>query len=173
MDIQVEVETGMRLFSCLKKCHLTLNPSSVCVRVCLSQQQNSLLRLCHSLWKSRLWAAFCSLTSFNANCFSLPLCLLSEKQFPRTLDGGAGEHRSSSSCRSPLAEREFQSLLSTKISHPLIRTLCLFSFSVTWSIFTGELHLTSWWCVLTPQSIREPEGSWREEDPNVVWSVPD
>lgn len=33
MDIQVEVETGMRLFSCLKKCHLTLNPSSVCVCV--------------------------------------------------------------------------------------------------------------------------------------------
>lgn len=49
MDIQVEVETGMRLFSCLKKCHLTLNPSSVCVCVCLLQQQNSLFRLCHRL----------------------------------------------------------------------------------------------------------------------------
>lgn len=47
MDVQVEAETGMRLFSCLKKCHLTLNPSSVCVRVCLSQQQSSLFRLCH------------------------------------------------------------------------------------------------------------------------------
>jgi len=35
MDMQVQAETGMRLFSCLKKYHLTLNPFSVCVRICI------------------------------------------------------------------------------------------------------------------------------------------
>lgn len=35
MDMQVQAETGMRLFSYLKKYHLTLNPFSVCAYICI------------------------------------------------------------------------------------------------------------------------------------------
>lgn len=33
MDVRVQEETGMRLFSCLKKHHLTLNPFGMCVYI--------------------------------------------------------------------------------------------------------------------------------------------
>lgn len=35
MNMQGQAETGMRLFSYLKKYHLTLNPFSVCVYICI------------------------------------------------------------------------------------------------------------------------------------------
>lgn len=33
--MQVQAETGERLFSCLKKRHSTLNPFRVCVSICI------------------------------------------------------------------------------------------------------------------------------------------
>lgn len=62
MDMQVQAETGMRLFSCLKKYHLTLNPFSVCVYICIFVTEA----------KQHIQIILCCITYYEKTDYQLP-----------------------------------------------------------------------------------------------------